>query len=367
MKKTTFPIAVMQEIFRSSELDKPTLANCCLLSRKYLKLAKKWLYHDIHIRLPGKNFQGLEGRLFVHEYSRSAARLLSVLQAKPALGRLVRSISVGEYGGRLSGIRTEGGDAVASFFALAPNLDTLDLTFREQWVQGALRQLDVDRFHRIEEVRIQNLSHLSSNFLTQLHNLRRLYISRIPDHLRPPSLATWILQTLSLSALPGAEDFNLRSFLSPVSSTIKDLGIPIEALFDLKLSTYPQLERVELFMDRFEPTEDWLEEETGGSFCKLFDRCSLLSTLAFHLTHSLSPGVEGRIFGSGGGLGSYTPGQVSRIEFTNEVSVDRLLLFLYGGFVEELAIGIDWVSEETWKLVAFMCQDAGVELIQLAQ
>ncbi|GAA5963583.1 hypothetical protein JCM3765_004332 [Sporobolomyces pararoseus] len=352
-KKSTFPLEVIEEIFRSSELDKPTLASCCLLSRKYLKVAKKWLYHHIHIRLPGKNFQGLEGRIFVQEYSRSAARLLSTLQAKPALGRLVQSL------------RPEGGDAVASFFALAPNLNTLDLTFREQWVHGALRQLDPENLHRIEEVRIQNLSHLSSNFLSQLHNLRRLYVSWIPEHLAPPSLGTRTLHTLRLSVLPGR--FDLKTFLSPVSSTIEDLQIPIEALFDLKLSNYPHLKRLELFLDGIELDEDGFEEEVGGCFYKLYNQCSRLSTLAFHLTHPLSPGLEERIFGSSGGLGSWNPREVRRIEFTNEVSVDRLLMFLYRGFVAELGINYDWVSEATWKTVAFICQDAGVELIKLAQ
>ena len=121
----------MNEIFRSSELKRQDLANCCLLSRRYLQTAQRWLYHSIEVRCFQSMFEGnevdsREGDMWV--YSEKSWLLLVTLRSSEFLRNHIRSLefAVGDY--TCSGVRTSLNSAILTFLEAAPNHRRLIMT-----------------------------------------------------------------------------------------------------------------------------------------------------------------------------------------------------------------------------------------------
>jgi len=343
----------MNEIFRSSELDPRTLASCCLLSHKYLKGARKWLYNHIIISLTYKAISGTGGFRQLCQYSQSAASLLSTLRANIPLRILVRSFDV--QGGRKSSkIRTELEDALATFFSLAPQLRSLDLTYGLASSDKLFRQLEPECFSHLSNVKVGTLTKLGSTFLSQLHHLQRLDIEQVGSIVGISQLATRKLVSLRISELPNR--FNLLPFLSPIASGLQDLALPFVNLLPLKLSDFIELRRLQVLSD-----DSNLEGDTD--LWVRLDRCRKLSTLAFECAQ-VSREIDDKIFGWNGGLESHWPSSVRRIEFVNSISLDRLrtLLAIEKGLAE-VAVVPSYLREMEEDIISFMCEKAGVELI----
>ena len=162
-KHAVFPVEVMNQIFRSSVLEPRDLARCCLLSRRYLPSASKWLYRDVEVKLRRFYVDGSRGEQSVFEYSRPTAKLIAAILEKPALGRLIRrtefSIAYGSFA--QSGLRTRGREAVATMIELAPTMSALALGYSD-WLDEALPQLQFDRSHSLRELSLTKMTETAS-------------------------------------------------------------------------------------------------------------------------------------------------------------------------------------------------------------
>jgi len=130
MSHSAFPVELMNEIFRSSELERQDLANCCLLSRRYLQAAQRWLYHSLEVRCcQCTNFLGCDvddekGDMW--EYSSSSWLLLVTLRSSKSLQNHIRSLefAIGDYT-YFSEVRTSLNSAMLTFFTAAPECQEL--------------------------------------------------------------------------------------------------------------------------------------------------------------------------------------------------------------------------------------------------
>ncbi|GAA5842636.1 hypothetical protein JCM3766R1_004882 [Sporobolomyces carnicolor] len=369
-KHAVFPVEVMNQIFRSSVLDSITLARCCLLSRRYLPSARKWLYRDVEVKLRRFYVDGSRGEQSVFEYSRPTAKLIAAILEKPALGRLIRrtEFSVTYRSFSQSGFRTRGGEAVATMLELAPTMSALALGYGEtysatdNWLDEALPQIQFDRSHSLRELSLTNMTETASEFVSNLPNLRHLAVRYIQAQTVQYQLKTTNLETFSMEYV--LADFDLQYFISHSAPTIRNLCIPFSKLVEVELEVYPRLGRVELVL----PLGHCSDEDplNGKMFYRFFEECANLVTIAFNGC-TLQSDVGDVVFGRSGGLGDseWPSPQLRRVEFVDDVSIDQLLLFLRtDGLVSELAVTSN-VTPKKMKLVRTLCEDSGVELILL--
>jgi hypothetical protein len=364
MSSAIFPVEIMNEIFRSSELDSRTLASCCLLSHKYLQGARRWLYNAVVVCITGHSVKGTGGPIYVNEYSRSSFRLLAVIQAEPNLRNLVRFVHFGTPGSyKPSGIQTDKADAIATFCSILTKLHSisLDSIFNDFVFTKTLNQLTPTRFERLRELKIRKLTKHSSNFLSQLHQLERLYIQEIANDLGPFCLPISKLKVFCLEDAP--EGFSVTNLISASRSTLEDLQMAFNALFSLTLIDFPRLKRIELLLNCDELTGD--AAVRNGDIWRPAAGCQELVTLAFNWGE-LTRTVDSYIFGRNGGLSSYMPASVRRIEFIGGISVDRLLCFFYNVNIDEIAVNPDDLEPYELEILEFICERGSVELIFLA-
>lgn len=128
MSHSVFPVELMNEIFRSSELDQATLASCCLLSRRYLQAAQRWLYHSIEIRcfqsgINGGEVDSEDGDMW--EYSKMSWLLLVTLRGSEFLRSHIRSLEFATGGYDCSHVRTSLNSAALTFITAAPDCQQL--------------------------------------------------------------------------------------------------------------------------------------------------------------------------------------------------------------------------------------------------
>lgn len=378
---SSFPVEVMSEIFRSTELDAEDLANCCLLARRYLESARKWLYSSIE--LVSTQSPATVGR--THgigvQLDDQTNRLLNTFNGNPHLGTLVRSI--------YTQIKCERGcrqaptwradSAVDKFYRRTPMVESLKFNITVKpispnlWFSGALPVLgnDVNSKSRIERLRELEIAELSPDvltFVTRLVNLRRLRIWRIPEDYEYSTLTVSRLRSFRLRA--AHRDFDLRDFLASTAETIEDLQIPLESYFNLSLRDYPQLQRLELFIG--DKDEELLWTDGGGTnFWARAEECHNLTTLAFG-SYELSSRAIDRLTGYARGLATYSPPSLRRVDFTYKFSLDQLASLVSAGYISELGIVTGYLHEDDnendylrMKLIRTMCEEYEVELIHL--
>jgi hypothetical protein len=370
MSTSVFPVEIMNEIFRSSDLDHETLGRCCLLSHRFLESARRWLYHHVEIRMSLVDVNTRRAQGWTPQYSRSTLALLTTLSQQEALSSLVKSFKLREHLSPsiccwpASGVYSTGGTAIASLCSLAPMLDDLHLySTLDPSFESALIYLDDRRLHRCRKIRVASWSSNVARLFSRHKTLHTLHINSSPSGVVNPLVAR-SLQVFRLGEYN--DEFDLQSFLASSASSIRDLQIPLANLLKIDLSSFTQLRRLEVLLPERNTMDANVFKETGGSFWKrkIANNCSNLSTLAFH-TSDKDNELDDYIFGWRGGLERYVPPMVRRIEFLEEVSLDRLSTFIDKGAIQELGVISNTVSESTLRIISLICKEAQVELIHL--
>ncbi|GAA5992911.1 hypothetical protein JCM5350_008354, partial [Sporobolomyces pararoseus] len=383
MSQASFPVEVMNEIFRSSDLDSRTLARCCRLSRRYLESAQKWLYHHVNIRMSQRKAKESDIGGVTPKLSPSTEKLLSLLENNPRLAALVKSVKSETtfnegygYGNR----RYEG--MLDRLCKSAPFLDSLVFKclvgdniyhIKPEWDDRALPYPQIqeeetyrDELDRYIEVKGVDLTPHSYLFLSQLVNLRVLHIRRaVRNPIGMPfeyDLGLTKLESVRIHKI--TPDFDIKQFLSSSAATIRDLQVPYNFVFDLDLSDYPQLNRLELTMYGVDQYKAWTQGEPE-EFWRRVEHCTNLVTLAFAY-EQIGKEVAAKLFGRGGGFGAYTPPSVRRIDITDDYSLDNVADIIYNGNIMQLGITLGRYEQSVRdEVVRLMCKDQNVELIHL--
>ena len=264
----------------------------------------------------------------------------------------------------------------------APFLDSLDFKclvgdniyhIKPEWDDRALPYPQIqeeetyrDELDRYIEVKGVDLTPHSYLFLSQLVNLRVLHIRRaVRNPIGMPfeyDLGLTKLESVRIHKI--TPDFDIKQFLSSSAATIRDLQVPYNFVFDLDLSDYPQLNRLELTMYGVDQYKAWTQGEPE-EFWRRVEHCTNLVTLAFAY-EQISKEVAAKLFGRGGGFGVYTPPSVRRIDITDDYSLDNVADIIYNGNVEQLGITLGRYEQSVRdEVVRLMCKDQKVELIHV--
>ncbi|GAA5842644.1 hypothetical protein JCM3766R1_004884 [Sporobolomyces carnicolor] len=334
-----FPVEIVNQIFRSLVLDSTALARCCLLSREYLPTARKWLYAAVNASLSERKFDGFDGFRETTEYSRSTGKLIAAILHNPALARLIHKVHF-LRDCVVSGIHTTGGDAVAAILTLAPTVTALEFNWDDQvdeWLEDALPKLDCSTYVNLDA-----------------HSVGR-------------QLSTIRLDTLAIEHPVDSSAFDVARFIALSASTLQELRIHLFDLPKLALRAYPRLRRVELFL--FPSPDPITNPFHAKPFQRQVEKCENLTTIAF-AGSKLPPDLENCVFGTHGGLaqsGSWRFRRLRRIEFTEDVSIDALLLFLKprGSLrLAELAVNADSVTDSKLQYLSaarkWLCHEVEV-------
>ncbi|GAA6019753.1 hypothetical protein JCM11491_005240 [Sporobolomyces phaffii] len=361
MSSSTFPVEVMNEIFRSSELDHSTLANCCLLSKRYLDTARKWLYFQIDvIFVEVAGGQPEEEDVVADEYAATTGRLLHSLLGNASLRELVRSIAfVSTNGDDTSGVRLHRQDAVPTFLSLAPNADRLSFSKDEDWYDEALASLTSHRLRHIRGLEVPDRIQFdarSTGISFRLENLEDLTYN--PENFQAGAYHTFTkLKSVCCTHWRIGSDDSCFSSSAP---TLRKLGVPLHALPDIQLHQYPRLDVLSINQILPETLDLRLGDELP--FWKSFKE-SKFRTLMIAGRRMSSP-LEEEVFAPHRGLLKYAPDSLKRIELWGKVSLDRLRIMLKWGKLTELGIDDD-MDESDVELIRFMCESAGVELFHI--
>lgn len=403
-----FPVEVMDQIFRSSCLRRGDLARCCLLARRFLSAARKWLYYEVEVILayenlvwamdydrPGTSGDGTsedersdsEPDYSDTEYSCRTAALIETIRNDPALARLIRRVEFCRKMGPRSGTRVTEEEATVEILELAPMATAVDfsLTFEtDEWLENAIPQLERGTYARYTDISVYNFAEAVSAFVSKFENLRSLTITKITRFephggIGACQLSTTCLETISIQDVWSPSTISIANFVALSASTLRNLGIHLSDFPKVDLKAFPNLGRIELFLDRFTS-----RPFDSTEFRKL-RHCSNLTTIALR-GDGVREDCENFIFGPlnegpNGFLDFRREGlpQVRRVDFAyhgchlRSVSIDHLL-----GFFDELhwvpktffplkELGISSFYLEDLKLqfVRMMCEEAGVELILL--
>ncbi|GAA5842640.1 hypothetical protein JCM3766R1_004883 [Sporobolomyces carnicolor] len=375
-----FPDDVMHEILRCGVLDSGTLARCCLLAHRYLATARKWLYCEVEMGVVesriGGFIDGDDEWQEVLEYSCRTADMIASIRRNPALAQLIRHAFFTREG-HPSGLRTRGADAVATILVLAPRIDTLEFSDLrvDEWLEEALLQLDYDLSPRLLEVYFGTMTERTSEFVSNLPNLRQLGIKEVESHVEGVQLSTTCLESLSILSDTDLSTFSLPHFVAPSASTLRNLRVHLYHLEKIDLRAYPGLKRVELCLiqrlDRGSRTPPAFRRQ---SFNERFRGCENLTTIAFRAigvdrrqsAPELRPDILGK-YGGIAGFGSNGLSQLRRVEFTHDFSIRELHMIVDPGGrpVAKLAINRTSAYNLDLGLVRTMCENAGVDLIFL--
>jgi len=354
MSQSAFPVELMNEIFRSSELKPRHLARCCLLSRRYLRVARQWLYREIRvdlIRSKPKHGERIEPAI---QYKKSTWRLLQTLNGNAELQGFVRDVTYGAFHKHRSGIWTLPSHAFHNFFALTPNVRRLYFDQEELidtlWPITILGEATVAQLARIEAIYIGELTVDAAQILLKFKGLKRLSFWVGED--APNSWEFKVpsgLQSVYISVL---SNLNLSYTLRPSTDTLTRLYIPLRAFLTLKYTDYPALKHLSVQLEMTHVTVEEVDDasETWSSFSQ-----SSLQTLAFD-GQLLDTELEDRIFGGGQLFLRKAPPTLRRIEFLEAVSLDRLYEMCKYECFEEVAISNGAIGSLKAELVSAMCE-----------
>ncbi|GAA5842656.1 hypothetical protein JCM3766R1_004887 [Sporobolomyces carnicolor] len=389
-KHAVFPVEVMDQIFRSSCLRPGDLARCCLLARRYLSAARKWLYHDVTVTIvrdfehhglgtPEDETSDDEWDVYTFYSSRTVA-LIGTIQNNPALARLIRKVKFAEAMWGQSETRVSEEEAVVEMLKLASMVTAVD--FDEscettEWLENVIPQLGRGTYARCHDASFDLMKEPEFAFVSKLKNLRSLNISAVGTGWQSSQrqLSTTCLETLSINYVRNPSAFSIAEFVAPSALTLRNLKVNVIDLARLDLGAYPNLRRVELLFQSERPTDE--NPFNRREFSQRFRRCDNLTTIVFR-GRTVPAKYEDDVFGgiASGGLqdfGSNSLPQLRRIEFPDGFSIDQLFKFFddvkyrYHDArpVIECGISSTCVNDVKLQIMRLICENAGVKLILL--
>ncbi|GAA6019733.1 hypothetical protein JCM11491_005233 [Sporobolomyces phaffii] len=367
MSSSTFPVEVMNEIFRSSELDHSTLANCCLLSKRYLDTARTWLYNSVSMVVvvdskPVGRCIGPASRTI--EYDSATWKLLVLLHWEPIFRQFIRLLKVRvtySTAGR-SGVPTSVGHALANFLVISPRIRHLLLCGTRESNYNILVELTPLDLAQITHMTIDGVDEISVAIFSSLPQLEVLTVDcldleSISSEYRPRNLRCLFVKN---------SDFHdYTFFLVSSASTLRELHLPLASLFSLSLVDYPNLSRLGFSVEPDLAMSDILRSK---SFWETLVKADNIRNLTLD-GDTLSPHMDSFLFGSWMGFMVASPPSLRRIEFTEAVPLERLEHILAAKRPIQIGIGrqaMFTTSAVKYQGILAMCQTAGVEVILLS-
>jgi len=232
MSQAVFPVEIMNEIFRSSELNERALAHCCLLSHRHLEPARKWLYYEVRI---GVNQKGTGPEKLILP----TARLFDTLRSNSNLGLLIKSICFDNDDFRLSKVECTRRTALSNLRFVAPNVKACDFgphssSSQQEWMEE-LNRLDVE-FKDYQELRNVGIEESTVEFLAPQSNLRRLHLVNAQENMSGSPYAYSNLRFVRIESIE--RGFDLKAFLKGL------LLRPRRTSYSLHFSRRPQAWRL---------------------------------------------------------------------------------------------------------------------------
>ncbi|GAA5914068.1 uncharacterized protein JCM6883_005867 [Sporobolomyces salmoneus] len=361
-----FSPEIINLIFLSvSPTDPLTLARCCLLSKRYLNMARESLYRTlIFVTYDDRIDVGREITIIPP----TTTRLVAAFTLNPDLMTLPKGINMecvrSPKKGAL-GVRTSNGDLLATAFELVEHLEHLDLdSTDEPEIRDAVMQFEPEYFEHVKTFEILYLTPYTYEFSSSLKRLESLSFLEIEDDFAlPEDLELPPLKQISISSSNRAPLFDVSKFLSSSVSSLVDLSISIRHLREVTLSDYRNLRRLELKSD---DRVFWTSIFEGlNRFSNLFKDCRQLSTLAFVLDSNIGDQAERFIFQ---GLAKELPESIRRIElgYAADARIDRVFNDGAGPVREMATRKTAFMDSDGVKRAREICQEKGVELIWLS-
>jgi len=354
------PAELMNEIFRCVELEQADLLNCCLLSRRQLPSAQRWLYHAIRVELSASKVVDSDGAEQEDwQYTPSTWQLFRSLSNNEDLQRVVRSIAfaIDGEGTSLQGIRALPNHAISNFISLAPSVHRLLFMIEDyNWTDKALSQLVKSRSATIRGLYMEVLSPKGMRLASEMKGLRQLACGKeseasdFDECTIPTNLEGFRIETV--------DELQIGPFLQLSANTLGYLYVPFNAFLDLDFTQLPKLKRLEVALEHFEAEVDTTDLAVWSTFSR-----STVTTLVFDGS-PLDRTLNGQLFGSEPLFLRKAPPSLRRIEFLETVSLDQVRGLLNYGGLQELALPEYLLDDLTATAVQAMCSRAGTEFIR---